>query len=98
MTNYVSKILKLAMLYIAFIIKLILPGILIRSTNEMLLETYNIRYKLQTRFIPIDMNTWKQRGAIKVASIWFSVDATKLMIVFASAIDLACGGTRESIL
>jgi len=77
------------MMYMLYIIKLRLEGILIFSTNGMLLETYNMRYKLQTRFIPIDMKSWKQSGATKVAIIWFSADAAMLMIVLASSIDLA---------
>ena len=74
-----------------------LPGILMHSMKAMLLETWSMRYKLQTRFIPTDMKTWKQIGTINVANIWFSAAAARLRMLLASSIDLPCCGTRDSI-
>ena len=64
-----SMILKLEILNRTFSINIALDGMTKLYKSEMFAIIYIIRYKLQTRFIPIDMNTWKKSGMIRVANI-----------------------------
>jgi hypothetical protein len=65
----VSNILKLETLYIALISDSMLAGILTDGIDSMLQAICNIRYKLHTLFIPIDIKIWKPRGIIKLSNI-----------------------------
>jgi hypothetical protein len=46
-----------------------LAGILTDGIDSMLQAICNIRYKLHTLFIPIDIKIWKPRGIIKLSNI-----------------------------
>jgi hypothetical protein len=56
-----------------------------------------MRYRLQTLFIPTDMNNWKASGSRKVISIESETEFVSFISYSASLIDLAWGGTSAII-
>ena len=95
--NYDSNILKLEMKKDVSMMVCMLPGIFIVARFLILLAICNMRYKLQTRFMPMDMNSWKARGIKNEISIELEAELARSIICWASSFDLAWLGIFDTI-